>query len=624
MKTYQHHTYPFTAPVELQGQQTTRHPVIVVGAGPVGLSLALDLAQKGTPVIILDDNNQVSNGSRAICFAKRSLEIFDRLGAVQPMRSKGLTWNTGRVFYRDKEIYRFNLLPEEGHHHPAFINLQQYYAEEYLLDKLQHEPCADIRLLSKVIAIEHLPEGERLTIATPEGQYSIDAAYVLACDGSNSTLRNLLGLEYIGKDYEEKFLIADIVMKSEQPLERWFWFDPAFAPGQSVLLHRQPDNMLRIDFRLGKQADAATELQPEYIMARIRSMLGDDVAFDLEWSSVYTFQSRRLEHFVHGRTIFAGDAAHLVSPFGARGANSGIQDADNLAWKLHLVLEGKAPAGLLQSYDAERVQAAAGHLEDTENSTAFIAPLPGAALDYRNALLELAATMPQVRPLINSGRLSTPSVYTGSPLNTPDTDVFSSSMLPGTACADAPVLADGRQDWLLHFLGNDFTLLYYTGTEGAIPDPGDMTSWPVPVRLIIVTSNHTPVAGVQILQDENGYLKGRYDLQPGTCYLVRPDQYVAARWRQFDKSNVYQALCRACMLQVLEEKTVVAATEQAITTGAILPAAHDRFFRQFCELHQGLNAAESAALNSKLIVLLANELGDATRLEAILKILAGK
>jgi 3-(3-hydroxy-phenyl)propionate hydroxylase len=130
LKTYQYRTYEYTSCHEQQTGEIARHPVIVVGGGPTGLTAALDLAQQGIHVVLLDDDNTVSEGSRAICFAQRSLEVFERLGVVAPMRDKGVTWNVGKLFYKADEVFRFNLLPEAGHAQPAFINLQQYYAEQ--------------------------------------------------------------------------------------------------------------------------------------------------------------------------------------------------------------------------------------------------------------------------------------------------------------------------------------------------------------------------------------------------------------------------------------------------------------------------------------------------------------
>jgi 3-(3-hydroxy-phenyl)propionate hydroxylase len=305
---------------------------VVVGSGPVGLASAIDCAQRGLPVLLLDDDNTVSIGSRGVCYAKRTLEVLDRLGCGQAMVDKGVTWNVGRTFHREGEVYNFNLLPQAEHQRPGMINLQQYYLEEYLVRRAGELPGIDLRWRNKVVGVTPAGDGVMLEVETPDGRYRVQADWLVVADGARSPIRRALGLDIEGKVFQDRFLIADVVMKADYPAERWFWFDPPFHPGQSVLLHRQADNVWRIDFQLGWDCDPEAEKQPEHVIPRNRAMLGDERAFELEWVSVYTFQCRRMQSFRHGRVLFVGDAAHQVSPFGARGANSGIQVADTLVW----------------------------------------------------------------------------------------------------------------------------------------------------------------------------------------------------------------------------------------------------------------------------------------------------
>jgi len=529
------------------------HPVVVVGAGPVGLSATIDLAQQGVPVLLLDDDDRLSTGSRAICFAKRTLEIWDRLGVSQRMIEKGVTWNLGKVFFREEPVYSFNLLPEAGHHRPAFINLQQYYVEGFLLERARELPNLEIRWKNQVTGLEPKADGVTLTVSTPEGEYRLRCDWLVAADGARSPIRKAMGLESKGRTFRDRFLIADVKMQADFPAERWFWFDPPFHPNQSVLLHMQPDGVWRIDFQLGWDADPVAERQPERVIPRVQALLGRDTRFDLEWVSVYTFSCLRMEKFRHGRVLFAGDAAHGVSPFGARGANSGVQDAENLAWKLRLVLEGKAPEALLDSYNAERVQAADENILNSTRSTDFITPKSEASRAFRDAVLELAKDCGFARRLVNSGRLSVPSTYRDSPLNTPDSDAFEGLMLPGAPAADAPVRVRGEDTWLLAQLGqSDFAGLYFS-------DGGDLhpvrlealralAGGAVPARVLLVTPQAVQpegADGIPVLEDAEGLLAQRYDAQPGTFYLLRPDQHVCARWRRFDPDLVRAALARA-------------------------------------------------------------------------------
>ncbi len=508
-----------------------QHPIVVVGAGPVGLSLAIDLAQRGQRVVVLDNDCRLSSGSRAICFAKRTLEIWDRLGVGQRMVDKGVSWNVGKVFFHGAPLYEFNLLPEDGHERPAFINLQQYYAEAYLVERALQLPNIELRWHSKVAGIAPREDGAQLTIETPEGSYRIDAQWVAACDGSRSPLRQMMGLESKGRIFQDRFLIADVKMASSAdfPTERWFWFDPPFHPNQSVLLHSQPDNVWRIDFQLGWNADPEEEKKPENILPRVRALLGPDAQFELEWASVYTFACLRMDRFVHGRVVFAGDSAHGVSPFGARGANSGVQDAENLAWKLDWVLRGRAGEDLLASYGPEREYAADENIANSTRATDFITPKGEISRLFRDAALELAREHPFARRIVNSGRLSVPATLHGSPLNTPDGDTFAGTQVPGAVLLDAPVGYGGQSAWLLRTLGPEFTLLVF-GTA-----PAWATTLPQ-VKLLQVGHD---------LQDTQGLLARRLDAQPGTAYLVRPDQHVCARWRSLSEGAVRAALATA-------------------------------------------------------------------------------
>jgi len=329
----------------------------------------------------------------------------------------------------------------------------------------------------------------------------------------------------------DRFLIADVVMKAHFPTERWFWFDPPFHRNQSVLLHRQADDVWRIDFQLGWDADPAEEKKPENIIPRVKAMLGPEAEFELEWASVYQFACRRIDKFRHGRVIFAGDAAHQVSPFGARGANSGVQDVDNLGWKLKLVLDGIAPERLLDTYHDERALAADDNIAHSTRSTDFITPKSAMSRRFRNAVLDLAGAHPFARPLVNSGRLSTPTPYVGSALNTPDTEAFAGLMTPGTACADAPVVVDGRDGWFLPLLGTGFTVVTFGPAPAAQVHSGAIAADVIAIGAGVV--------------DAKGRLAERYDGQPGTTYLIRPDQHVAARWRRFDADMIAAAIRRA-------------------------------------------------------------------------------
>jgi 3-(3-hydroxy-phenyl)propionate hydroxylase len=552
---YQTMRFDYVRAADHDAKSAVIHPVVVVGAGPVGLAAAIDLAQQGVKTVLVDNDDTLSSGSRAICFSKRTLEIFDRLGCGDRMVEKGVSWNVGKVFLQDELIYTFNLLPETGHARPAFINLQQYYVEGYLAERAMQLDNLQMRWKSSVVGLTQRDDHVELQIETPDGIYALRARYVIAADGSRSATRHLLGLDSKGRTFKDRFLIADVKMKAPFPTERWFWFDPPFHRNQSVLLHRQPDDVWRIDFQLGWDADPVAEKAPERVIPRVKALLGDDVEFDLEWVSVYTFSCLRMDSFRHGRVLFAGDSAHGVSPFGARGANSGVQDADNLAWKLKLVVNGDAPPALLDTYSSEREHAADENILNSTRATDFITPKSAVSRLFRDATLKLAKDYPFARRIVNSGRLSVPAVLSASPLNTPDrtADAFSCNMVPGAVSADAPVKVAGNDAWFLGQISSgEFTGLYFCGLHDDVAATAAqlaaLARLPIPVRPLIVIprgSSACAVSNAVVVEDVEGIVTHRFDARPGTFYLLRPDQHVCARWRELNLESISAAVGRA-------------------------------------------------------------------------------
>jgi 3-(3-hydroxy-phenyl)propionate hydroxylase len=532
LKTYKFPKFEYQPSPEQRGAVPARHAVVVVGSGPIGLTAALEFASRGIPTVVLDDNDTVSVGSRALAYAKRSLEVWDRLGCADRVVGKGVSWKVGKVFFRNELRYQFDLLPETDHKMPAMINLQQYYLEELLIDEISRKSLVQLRWKHKVIGLKQANDHVVLSVETPDGVFSMIADWVVACDGANSSVRGMVGATFSGQAFQDRFLIADVVMKAGFPPERWFWFDPPFHHGQSALLHRQASDVWRIDFQLGWDADPEEERKPERVIPRVRAMLGHEREFELQWVSIYQFACCRIDNFRYGRVLFAGDAAHQVSPFGGRGANTGVQDIDNLGWKLKLIIDEDAPLGLIDSYNEERGVAADDNLLNSTRSTDFITPKSATSRRYRDAVLELAAENEFARPLVNSGRLSRPTPYVNSSLNTPDEDAFDCRLVPGANCDDAPIRRNTKEVWLLSSLGEGFVVM----TFGAPPGAMEIAHGRIKARVLVVGRD---------IEDSRGVLAARYDARPGTTYLIRPDQHVAARWREFDISKIEKALVRA-------------------------------------------------------------------------------
>ena len=395
--------YEYRRSPDQDARAAARHPVIVVGAGPVGLTAAIDLALRGIKVVLLDDADRIGEGSRGICYAKRTLEILDRLG-VGELAARGVTWKLGKVFLRDDLVYSFDLQPEDGHKMPAFINLQQYYLEKALVDRVDTIDGIDLRWKNRVVGLAQHNDRVRLTIETPDGPYRLAADWVIAADGARSTIRDLLGLGFTGVTFEDKFLIADVRMAADFPTERRFWFDPPFHSGQSALMHRQPDNVWRIDLQLGPDADRSRAeagarrpaARESARRARLRARMGVDLPVQLPSARTLRAWPRDLRRRCRASGVAIRRARRQFRHAGRRESRLEARGDPG----------GEAGAHLLESYDIERVQAADENIGHSTRSTDFIAPHSRAERRLRNAVLDLAPKVEFARRMVNSGRLS--------------------------------------------------------------------------------------------------------------------------------------------------------------------------------------------------------------------------
>jgi 3-(3-hydroxy-phenyl)propionate hydroxylase len=551
-------TYSSSLPPLHGGVEQGRRPIVVIGAGPVGLTTALAVAQHGVPVVLIEADDSVCVGSRAICISRRSLEILGRVGAADEFLRMGLPWTGGRSFYRDQEVLHFKMPQDENQKLPPMINLAQYQMEQILLDRAHRLPeLIDIRWQTKVAAVHPSDEIVRLTLSTPLGDYQLEADWLVAADGGRSFVRDALGLTLRGTSYEGRYVIVDISLESERPTERLAYFDPPSNPGSTVLVHKQPDNVWRIDYQLrdGENPEEAVKL--ENVAPRVSSlltMLGEQAPWSPIWIGIYKANALTLERYRHGRVLFAGDAAHLLPIFGVRGANSGIDDADNLAWKLALVIRGLASERLLDSYSDERVAAAHENLRHGTKSTEFMAPPSFAFEVMRRAVLGLAIKHDRVRSLINP-RQTSAITYSASPLNIglDHSAAFDAGPAPGAVLAECPLTIacdipspEPRQGHLTDLIASCFTVLHFCERSRAFTEMLEleqaMTARKIPFRVVPIT-RHLDVAGVPMHGwDHTGRLFSMYGAKPGTTYLVRPDGHVLARWLKVSTAEIAAAI----------------------------------------------------------------------------------
>jgi len=525
---YELPTFPYRRAPELDGARPL-HPVAVVGAGLAGLAAACDLASRGVPVVLLDDDDTVGvrgASSRGICYAQKTLEIFDRLAIYERLAARGATWSVGRVLRNDVELYSFDLLRSASARQPPFINLQQFYVEWALADLFHSLPGADPRWRHSVLSAVQGPGRVTLEVETPDGRYALEAAWVVDCSGVGSRLRASLGVRPRTAQGIDRWCISDVRLAGSRPRERWTWIEAPFNEGRAVWQHEMADGVWRLDYQMPPDSDPTEVSRPEVVRERLDAHFGPDAVREIVWVGPYSYRTQILDSFREGRVFFAGDAAHAFSPFGARGGNSGVQDAENLAWKLAAVVHGEAPERLLDSYDAERRPAAAHNIRLTDRKTRFLAPRSAFEKALRQAVLDLAVAHPFARALTNMGRMSDPFVYAASPLTTNGGEA-----VPNVA-VELPSGASGALSDLLRGEGIRFLLLVFP--DGA---PADLPAHP---RLAAYAVGE-PVDDLPVLGGSAIRALGA----PGEILLIRPDQHLAARFVRPSGAEIAAALRRA-------------------------------------------------------------------------------
>ena len=520
--------------------------VVVVGAGPVGMTLAGRLAQRGVSVILLEQQPQhTGEGSKALCMQRETLEIWARLGIGEQVARRGVQWNLGRTYFKGRELFQIRLPTQVGDHFPPFVNINQTEVEEMLLARLGQLPGVDLRWSHDVVGLSQDRDAVTVRCATPSGTATLRTRYLVGADGAHSGVRRLLGMSFPGHSHADLFLICDIRAKLPFPHERRFFFDPPWNPGRQVLIHPQPDDTWRIDWQVPSGTDVEAERANGGLERRIRAVIGASTAYELLWLTPYRFHQRLVERFRSGRVLLAGDAAHLFSPFGARGLNSGVADAENLAWKLAAVLAGHAPDRLLESYHLERRAAATENLAVTDASMRFMVPRGPIRRRMRNAILRGSLRLPRLRRLVNSGRLAQPFTYAASPIvsqSLPHPRLPAvGAVAPDAACRS---LGDpGAATRLRNLLGSGFVALLVLDAPAQAARASVRASrlaWPAPCDVVAVGPEGT-LSGVTVLSDAEGELRRAYGGAGPAAFLIRPDGHLAA-WLPLPRPEAVDAL----------------------------------------------------------------------------------
>jgi 3-(3-hydroxy-phenyl)propionate hydroxylase len=532
--------YPFAAPPEIESGETSHHAIVIVGGGITGLTLACALAQYGVPAVLLDEDNTVGvkgASSRGICYTQKSLEIFERLGIYERIAAKGIQWSVGRTFAGNDEVYSFDLRQQSGYNlssQPPFINIQQFYIEGYLVERIYELGHVQLRWRNRVTAFKQDGEGATLTVNTPAGDYHLRADHVIDATGSHSPFRKWLGASVTAKKGDDRWCIADVRFQKKPPVERHTWIEAPFNENRAVWQHLMGDNVWRIDYQMAPDADPAEVSREEVVRERLSRQFGADAGVEIVWVGPYAYRSECVDRMKHGRVFLMGDSAKVVSPFGARGGNTGIADADNLAWKLAAVIRGLASPQLLESYNEERHEAARQNVLVTNRTARFLRPATPVEKRFRDAALSLARQHLFARQFVNTGRMAVANPYSAS-----SACHRTGGLSVQNVAFEWPDGSTGRVNDLLRWAEGRLLVLLFGDAAPASLERLRSLAETAPIRCVQVLGPEDHPGALEYVRDPKGHLQGACHVFGHAWALVRPDSYVAATGESVDANLVH-------------------------------------------------------------------------------------
>ncbi len=532
--------YPFVEPPEIASGQPSHHPIVIVGGGITGLTLACALAQYGIAAVLLDEDNTVGvkgASSRGICYAQKSLEIFQRLGIYERIAAKGIQWSVGRTFAGADEVYSFDLRQQSAFNlsaQPPFINLQQFYIEGFLVERIYELGHVELRWQNRVTAFAQDNECATLSVTTPAGDYQLRADYVIDATGCHSPFRQWAGASVTARKGDDRWCIADVRFRKHPPVERHTWIEAPFNENRAVWQHLMGDNVWRIDYQMAPDCDPSYISREDVVRDRLTRQFGADAGVEIVWVGPYAYRSECVDRMRHGRVFFMGDSAKVVSPFGARGGNTGIADADNLAWKLAAVLQGRAAPALLESYHEERHEAAQQNVQVTNRTARFLRPATPVEKLVRDAALSLARQHLFARQFVNTGRMAIANPYTRSMA----CDRSGGQSVQNVAFRWADGSPGQVNDLLRWAEGRLLVLLFGDSAPGTLERLRSLCET-APVRCVQVLGADDPPGAREHVRDPHGHLQGACHVFGHAWALIRPDSYVAATGESVAASLVH-------------------------------------------------------------------------------------